>query len=99
MLEIGDRRRAQEARTHHADADDLALLRARGERGGERRAAEHRDEFAAFHSITLSAAASNVVGMSMPRTLAVCMLMTKSNLVARNTGMSAGFSPLRTRPV
>src|SRR5262249_37217022 len=41
----------------------LALLRARRERP-RRRAAENRDERAALHSITLSARASTVVGIS-----------------------------------
>src|SRR5262249_45930258 len=54
---------------------------------------------ATFHSITSSARASSVGGTSRPNVLAVCRLMTNSNLVARRTGMSAGFSPLRMRPV
>jgi hypothetical protein len=35
------------------------------------RAADERDELAAFHSITSSARASNVAGTSRPRILAV----------------------------
>ena len=46
----------------------------------------------------LSAIASSVLGMAMPRALAVLRLTTNSNLVGCSTGMSAGFSPLRTRP-
>jgi hypothetical protein len=34
-----------------------------------------------------------------PRAFAVLKLITSSNLVDRCTGMSAGFSPLTTRPV
>ena len=59
-----------------------------------------RDDLAPpHHSITSSARASSVGGISKPNVLAVCRLMTNSNLVARKTGMSAGFSPLRMRPV
>jgi hypothetical protein len=50
------------------------------------------------YSITSSAAASSVAGISMPSVLAVCRLMTNSNLVGCWTGISAGFSPLRMRP-
>ena len=47
---------------HHADAPHpLALLRARRKRP-RRRAAEQRDELAAFHSITSSARASRLSG-------------------------------------
>src|SRR6516164_4727595 len=69
------------------------LLRARRERPRRRRAAEERDELAAFHSITSSARASNDCGTSSPRALAVIRLMTKSNLVGCSTGRSAGFAP------
>src|SRR5262249_22931021 len=72
------------------------LLRARRERP-RRRAAEERDELAAHHSITSSARASTVGGMSRPRALAVLRLMTVSYLVGACTGRSAGFSPLRMR--
>ena len=40
-----------------------------------------------------------VGGTSISRAFAVCKLMMSSNLVGRITGNSAGFSPLRTRPV
>src|SRR5262249_6311704 len=47
----------------HADAPHvLALLRARRERPGGCRAAEQRDELAASHSITSSAATSSLSG-------------------------------------
>src|SRR5262249_24759259 len=83
----------------HADAPHaLALLRAPRKRPRRRRAAEQRDELAALHSITSSARASSVAGISMPSVLAVCRLMTNSNLVGSWTGISAGFSPLRMRP-
>src|SRR5262249_44107370 len=63
-----------------------------------RRAAESQDELAPLHSITSSARASNVAGISTPIVLAVCRLMTSSNLVACIIGKSAAFSPLRMRP-
>jgi len=77
----------------------LGLLRALRERPRDRRAAEQRDERAAFHSITSSASASSVGGTSMASALAVERLMTMSNFVGCVTGRSAGFSPLRTRPL
>src|SRR5262245_34417247 len=73
-------------------------LRTHGNRPPHRRAAEQGDELAAFHSITSSARASSVGGTSRPIVLAVCRLMTNSNLVGSWTGISAGFSPLRMRP-
>ena len=63
-----------------------------------RRAAEQRDELAAFHSITSSARASSVGGTVRPNVLAVSALMTSSNLLACTTGRSAGFVPLRMWP-
>ena len=83
-----------------ADHRHLRLLRPRRDRPS-RGAAEKRDQLAPpdRHSITSSARASSVGGTSMPRSLAVCRLMTSSNAAARTTGRSAGFSPLRMRPV
>src|SRR5262245_27707346 len=57
------------------------LLRPRRERPRGRRAAEHRNERAALHSITSLAASSRPDGTSRPSALAVCKLMTNSNLV------------------
>jgi len=73
------------------------LLRTRDERA-RRHAAERCDHFAAVHSMTSSAIESGPGGMVSPSDLAVLRLMTKSNLVGCNTGMSFGFSPLRMRP-
>ena len=69
------------------------------ERPRGRRAAEQRDEIAAFHSITSSARASRVGGMAIPTALAVLRLITSSNLVDCRTGRSAGLAPLRMRAV
>src|SRR6516165_6864608 len=74
------------------------LLRARRERPRGGRAAEQRDELAPFHSITSSASASSVGGISTPNAFAVARLMTSSNLAPTSTGRSPGFSPLRIRP-
>src|SRR5262245_55296966 len=49
------------------------------------------------YSITSSARASRVGGISRPSALAVLRLMTSSYLVGAWTGRSAGFSPLRMR--
>src|SRR6266852_4159445 len=51
------------------------------------------------HSITSSAVASSVGGIVRPRVLAVCRLMTNSNLAPARSVGRAGFSPSRTRPV
>src|SRR5262249_22590330 len=81
----------------HADAAQaFALLRARRERP-RRRAAEQRDEIAPLHSITSSARARSVGGISRPNALAVLRLMTNSYLVGSMTGRSAGLAPLRIR--
>src|SRR5262249_54279736 len=76
----------------------LGLLCACGKRPSHR-AAEQRDELAPPHSITSSARASSVAGTSRPNIIAVCKLITNSNLVDCTTGRSAGFAPLRIRPV
>src|SRR5262244_1643532 len=68
----------------NSDHRHRRLLRARRERPG-RRAAEQRDELAAPHSITSSASNWIEFGTSMPSALAVCRLMTNSNLVACKT--------------
>src|SRR5438128_8930466 len=47
----------------------------------------------AVYSITSSARASTVGGISRPSALAVLRLMTSSYLVGACTGRSAGFSP------
>src|SRR5215469_16563810 len=73
-------------------------LRARRERP-RGRAAEERDELAAFHSITSSTLASSCGGTSRPSALAVCRLIANSNLVDCNTGSSAGLAPLMMLPV
>src|SRR5262249_46449950 len=85
----------------HADASHaLALLRARRARPRYRcRAAEQPDELAPLHSITSSTRPISGIGTLRASALAVFMLMTSSTLVACWTGRSAGFSPLRIRPV
>ena len=51
------------------------------------------------YSITSSAMESTPAGMARRSALAVVRLMTNSNLVDCSTGRSAGFAPLRIRPV
>src|SRR5262245_24063696 len=81
------------------EADDRQRRRLpeRRQRPRRRCAAEQRKERAAFHSITSSARASTVAGMSRPIDPAIFKLITSSNLVGACTGISAGFSPLRMR--
>ena len=81
----------------YPDQRHRRLLRARRQRPSHGSAAEQRDELASSHSITSSARASSVGGMSRPSALAVLRLMTRSNFVGCCTGRSAGFSPLRMR--
>ena len=52
-----------------------------------------------LYSITSSARPDRGSGIVMPSVLAVLRLMYSSTFVACCTGRSAGFSPLRTRPV
>src|SRR5262249_51905688 len=81
----------------HQHTDPLhSVLRMRRNRPRGRRAAEQRDELAAFHhSITSSASASSLGGMSRPSALAATTLMTNSYFVGISTGKSPGFAPLR----
>src|SRR5262249_50202866 len=91
-------RRIAWTRVQAAEAiDPPGFLCTRRERP-RRRAADQRDELAAFHSITSSARASSLSGTSRLSALAVLRLSTSSNLVDCTTGRSAGFSPLRMRP-
>src|SRR5262249_39021484 len=85
-----------EGASEKSDHWHLSLLCARRERPCSS-AAEKRDELPPPHSITSSARASTVAGMSRPSALAVLRLMTNSYLVGACTGRSAGFSPLRMR--
>src|SRR5262245_16470768 len=86
--------------TKEPDHRHRRLLRARRQRPCRRRAAEQRDELAASnHSITWSARASTVVGISRPSAFAVFRLTTNSYLFGACTGRSEGFSPLRTRSI
>ncbi len=50
------------------------------------------------HSITSSATASRFCGTSMPSSFAVLRLITSSNLIGCNTGISAGFAPFSIWP-
>jgi hypothetical protein len=84
---------------HTEPPHPLGLLRARRERPHCRRAGKDGDEVAPPHSITSLACASRLGGTVIPIALAVDRLMTSSNWVGWTTGMSAGFSPLRMRPV
>src|SRR5262245_17101969 len=84
----------------NANCRHLHLLCPRRDRPHRRRATEQRDELAApDHSITSSAAASSLSGTVRPSILAVCWLMTSSNLLDCATGKSSGLAPLRMRPV
>src|SRR5262249_46525895 len=85
-----------EARIEDTDLD--TLLRA-CRKWPRHRAAEQRDELASPHSITSSAMASTPGGIVRLSSLAVLRLITNSSLVGCMTGRSAGFSPLRIRPV
>src|SRR5262249_6017762 len=95
-LDIG-RITVSRGRAEKPDRGHRRLLRACRERPRRRRAARKRDEVAAPHSITSSAVASSVCGISRPSALAVLRLITSSYLVDACTGRSAGFSPLRMR--
>src|SRR5262249_4190588 len=85
----------RQPRNQHADAVHLlTLLRPRRERPRSR-AAEQRDELAPphlrGHSMTSSARASSLSGISRPSAFAVLRLISNSNFVDCWTGRSAGF--------
>src|SRR5258708_15612324 len=72
---------------HHA-------ARSRGPKSGHLRTyAPHQYRY----SITSSARANRVGGISKPSSLAVLRLIANSNLVGCSTGRSPGLAPLRTR--
>ena len=60
---------------------------------------EDLQNYRPLHSITSSAATCRLTGTVSPSALAVLRFITSSNLVGCTTGKSAGFSPLRMRPV
>ena len=78
------------AKLHSHLPDSLSALIPRG---------QHRPAAKSLHSITSSAVASSDGGTVRPSIRAVWALMTSSNLLACTTGKSAGFAPLRMRPV
>src|SRR5262249_25416888 len=94
FAESPQRARIPFGRLRVEEADHWYLLRPRRERP-RCRAADQRDELAAFHSITSSARASRVGGMSRPSALAVVMLTMRSNFVGCSIGRSPGFAPRR----
>src|SRR6476659_3173897 len=99
FAERGHNVRGLAGRSGAEEPDDRhrTLLRPCRERPCRR--AEQRDERSSVHSITSSAMASSPGGKLRPNALAVLRLITNSNLLDCMTGRSAGFSPLRIRPV
>src|SRR5262249_32133762 len=88
--------RCDAATAQKSDHQHGRWLRMRRERP-RRCSPTQRDKLASLHhSITSSAIASRPEGMTRSKALAVCRLMTNSNLAACSTGRF--FSPLRTRP-
>src|SRR5262249_53317343 len=91
-------------RTVPQKTDAVDLFPMRGKRPNRRhRAAEQCYELASLdfraHSITSSAATCRLTGTGSPSALAVLRFIVSPNLVGCTTGRSAGFSPLRIRPV
>ena len=58
-------------------------------------AVSSRSKASDAYSITSSARASNVGGISRPSARAVCRLMISSNRIGSSIGRSAGFTPLK----
>src|SRR5262245_14637885 len=86
-------------RTKNTNHGHRGLLCARRQRP-RRSATDERDELAPSHglpahSITSSARASSVGGMSRPSALAVLRLIIVWNFVARSTGRSVGLVPFK----
>ena len=79
--------------------DRQARLRRGPKRRKRGRAADQREELAAFHySMTSSARSNTVCGIVSPSAFAVSRLMTSSKRVDCTTGKSAGAAPFRMRP-
>ncbi len=81
-------------RTEKADHRHHRLLRPRRGRPRHRCATNKRDELAPLHSITSSARALSVAGMSRPSALAVCRLMTNSKTVGLHHRQVGGLLTL-----
>jgi hypothetical protein len=88
-----DRRPRLDRQDTDRDYFPSRLLRTSGERPSGR-TADQSDELAALHSITCSATASSILGITRPRAL---RLITSSNLVGACTGRSAASVPRRMR--
>jgi hypothetical protein len=94
MSQLGQQRKAHSHQvcfasvTGHCQGVSACRVRARS-------GSEHTQQTQRSYSITSSARASTVAGMSRPSAFAVLRLTTSSYLVGACTGRSAGFSPLR----
>jgi succinyl-diaminopimelate desuccinylase len=88
-------------RNSHQDGDPahFILLCVQRQRPRGSRSPEKRDELASLHSIISSARLSSETGTETPSVFAVRILIMSSTFVDCCTGRSAGFSPLRIRPV
>src|SRR5260370_16608929 len=73
------------------------LLSTCGERPSNR-TADQSDELATLHSITCSAPASSILGITMPRAFAVLRLITSSTFAAASTATSSPLPPPMIRP-
>src|SRR5215475_3534975 len=91
------RHRVRRSGVEQPDYWHRRLLRARRERPCGGRAAEQRDEIAAFHSITSSASSRKESEIVRPSALAVLRFTLSSNFVGACVGRSAGFAPFRIR--
>jgi hypothetical protein len=78
------------------DGYRVAIVICDGE-GSGRSGVERRDELASSHSISSSAAASKVEGISRPSAFAVARLIANLIDVACSIGRSPGWAPLRMR--
>ncbi len=95
-------RRVREQRDADDGGEDRDELRAQppAESKKRRHVRDQRVDFRALdHSITLSARSIRAGGKARPSAVAVLRLTISSNLVGCSTGRSAGFAPLRMRPV
>src|SRR6516165_9671904 len=98
LAEPGNKGRIKQSGIDEADHWHCRLLLRACRERPRSHAAEQRDELAPpDHSITSSARASKVVGMSRPSAFAVFRLITRSYLVGACTGRSPGLSPRRMR--
>jgi hypothetical protein len=91
--------RIQKRKTYHLQIITFCLQRAAGPYRSATSGCKQPQQKKSRYSIASSARPNSVIGKVRPSDFAVLRLMTNSVFVDCWTGRSAGFSPLRRRPI